>query len=156
MLIYIVISRSAWSAYTRLDFLIDLEYAQLWFIVFVESEFSNNVNMFVRCNIISFYSILHNRKSFPPRTPREGTLDAMSLHYAETSLPDLLSSLSLHYSEQTSAMQTVPPLCSERAPTIYGTAFFKILVFMCNEKCWEVLRKCWEDEKYLSIIINSS
>ena len=94
-------------------------------ILFVESEFSNNVNIFVRCNMISFYSFLHNRKSFPPRTPREGTLDAMSLHYAETSLPDLLSSLSLHYSEQTSAMQTVPPLCIERASTIYGTAFFK-------------------------------
>ena len=73
--------------------------------------------------------------------------DAMSLRYADTSLPDLLgrprlhyanqaSAMqtkpplcrpSLHYADQASAMQTVPLLCSKRASKIEHS-FFKILV----------------------------
>ena len=38
--------------------------------------------------------------------------DAMSLRYADTSLPELLGRFSLqHYANQASAMQTKPPLC---------------------------------------------
>ena len=54
--------------------------------------------------------------------------DAMSLRYADTSLPDLLGRLSLHYAYQASAMQTVPPLCSERAST-YTAQLFSNLGF---------------------------
>ena len=62
-----------------------------------------------------------------------GPLDAMSLRYAETSLPDLLGRPSLHYADQASALQTVAPLWSKEASTLqFG--FFKILVSMCNEK----------------------
>ena len=64
--------------------------------------------------------------------PEGGTRDAMSLCNADTSFPDLLGRLSLHYADQASAMQTVPPLCSDRAPTIQRS-LFKILVYTCNE-----------------------
>ena len=39
--------------------------------------------------------------------------DAMSLHYADRSLPDLLGRSSLNYADQALAMQTVPLLCSK-------------------------------------------
>ena len=50
--------------------------------------------------------------------------DAMSLRYADTSLPDLLGRPSLHYADQASALQTVPPLFSKQASTIL-LSFFK-------------------------------
>ena len=46
------------------------------------------------------------------------TLDAMTLCYADTSLPDMLGRPSLHYADQAYAMQTVPSLCSERTSTM--------------------------------------
>ena len=60
-------------------------------------------------------------------------LDAMSLRYADTSLPDLLDRLSLPYADHASVIQTVSLLCSERASAIQNS-FFKILFFMCNKK----------------------
>ena len=52
--------------------------------------------------------------------------DAMSVCYADTSLLDLLGRLiNLHNADQASAMQTVPPLCSERASTIQCSFFLK-------------------------------
>ena len=57
----------------------------------------------------------------------------MSLHYADTSLPDLLGRSSLNYADQAPAMQTVPLLCSKWASTLQHS-FFKILVLMCNKK----------------------
>ena len=59
--------------------------------------------------------------------------DAMSLHYADTSLPDLLGRSSLNYADQAPAMQTVPLLCSKWASTLQHS-FFKILVLMYNKK----------------------
>ena len=63
--------------------------------------------------------------------------DAMSLHYADTSLPDLLGRSSLNYADQASAMQTVPLLCrpslcyAVKEPLLFSTAFFKSWFFMC-------------------------
>ena len=49
---------------------------------------------------------------------REPT-DAMSLPYADTSHPDLLGRMSLHYADQGSAMRPEHLLCSKRASTAY-------------------------------------
>ena len=50
--------------------------------------------------------------------------DAMSLRYADTSLPELLGRFSLqHYANQASAMQTKPPLCyADRASAMQTRA----------------------------------
>ena len=49
--------------------------------------------------------------------------NAMSLRYADTSLPNFLSRPGLHYAVQASAMQTVPPLCTKRAFIIKHICF---------------------------------
>ena len=46
---------------------------------------------------------------FYPFAGREGTPDAMSLHYADTSLPDLLGRPSLNYADQASVMRGREP-----------------------------------------------
>ena len=49
--------------------------------------------------------------------------DAISLRHADTSLPYLLGRPSLHYADHASALQTVPPLCSNWASTIQHSLF---------------------------------
>ena len=63
---------------------------------------------------------------------REGAPDAMSLCYADTSLPDLLGRSSLHYADHVYAMLTVSQLCSERASTIQDS--FSKSWFLCLMK----------------------
>ena len=62
--------------------------------------------------------------------------DAMSLHYADTSLPDLLGRSSLNYADQAPAMQTVPLLCSKWASTLQHS-FFKSW-FLCVIKNFNI------------------
>ena len=57
-----------------------------------------------------------------PQTPSASTLQ-------NTSLPDFLGRLSLHYAGQASAMQTMPCYAVNEPPP-YSTAFY--LVFMCT------------------------
>ena len=71
--------------------------------------------------------------------------DAMSLRYADTSLPDLLGRPSLRYAvtslrhaDRYFAMQTKPPLCSKRAFTIQKY-FLKLLFRMHNKMFLTIL-----------------
>ena len=71
-------------------------------------------------------SIFTTQYTYTVRLGREPK-DAMSLSYADTSLPVLLGRLSLHYADQASAMQTVSPLYNKRAST-HTQGFHKISI----------------------------